>query len=120
MNNYKLLIDTNVFIALEDQAEVAPEVSDMLRTCAQHGVKVFVHSAAVEDIKRDADAGRRRVSLSKIPKFPLLSGIQHPPQAELEARFGPINRPNDLVDVALLYALELGAVDFVITQDHGI
>jgi RimJ/RimL family protein N-acetyltransferase len=120
MDSYKLLIDTHVFIALEDQAEVAPEVSGMVRTCEQHGVRLFVHSAAVDDIKRDRDEQRRRVSLSKIQKYSHLSGIQPPPRAELETRFGPISKSNDAVDVALLYALELGAVDFLVTQDHGI
>jgi ribosomal protein S18 acetylase RimI-like enzyme len=38
----------------------------------------------------------------------------------LEARFGPVHNPNDRVDVALLHALEMGAVDFLITEDRGI
>jgi GNAT superfamily N-acetyltransferase len=92
----------------------------MLRLCGEHGVRVFVHSAAIDDINRDRDSMRRRVSLSKIKKFVALTAIQTPPKSELEARFGLVSKPNDLVDVSLLHALELGAVDFLVTQDHGI
>jgi rRNA-processing protein FCF1 len=120
MSDYKFLIDTNVFIALEDQAEVGPEFSGMLQACGRYGVRVFVHSVAVDDIKRDRDEQRRRISLSKIEKFQILRGIKHPSEAELEAKFGCINSPNDSVDVVLLYALEMGAVDFLVTQDQGI
>src|SRR5271169_3471871 len=120
MSSRKILIDTNVFIALEDQREVAPEFASMLQLCSQHGVRVFVHGAAVADIKRDPDALRRKVSLSKIKKFEHLEGIPEPRNTELTARFGSINNPNDAVDVALLYALELGAVDLLVTQDLGI
>jgi ribosomal protein S18 acetylase RimI-like enzyme/rRNA-processing protein FCF1 len=120
MSGRKILIDTNVFIGLEDQQEVAPELAAMLSACAQHSVRVFVHEASVDDIKRDKDEARRRVSLSKINKFERIDGIPPLPRPVLDARFGAIVRPNDAVDVALLYALEIGAVDFLITEDRGI
>ena len=31
-----------------------------------------------------------------------------------------MNKPNDEVDVALLHALDIGAVDFLVSQDQGI
>ena len=60
----KYLIDTNVFIGLEDHAEVAPNFAALLQLTARYGVGVFVHAAAVDDIQRDRDQARRRVSLS--------------------------------------------------------
>jgi ribosomal protein S18 acetylase RimI-like enzyme len=36
------------------------------------------------------------------------------------ARYGAISKENDEVDVALLHALDLGAVDFLVSQDQGI
>ena len=120
MTGRKLLIDTNVFIGLEDPKEVAPELASMVQLCNQHGVHLFIHEAAVEDITRDRDIRRRKVSLSKINKFESLKGIPKPPEADLVARFGPMPKPNDNVDVALLHALDIGAVDFVVTQDQGI
>jgi len=120
MTDRKLLIDTNVFIGLEDQKEVAPELAGMVAQCNQHSVHIFIHEAALEDIKRDKDAARRRVSISNVNKFEQLKGISTPPKADLIARFGNMPKPNDEVDVALLHALDIGAVDFLVTQDQGI
>lgn len=41
-------------------------------------------------------------------------------QAALEDRYGPLRRPNDVVDATLLHALELGVVDFLVTEDQGL
>ena len=82
--------------------------------------RVFVHERALADIDRDKNAERRAVTRSKIKKFEPLSGIKTPPRDELVARYGAINKDNDEVDAALLYALDLGAVDFLVSQDQGI
>jgi hypothetical protein len=79
--------DPNVFIALEDQKEVTPDVAQMERLCGQYGVRIFVHEAAVDDIKRDPDAARRKISLSKVRKFEQLTKITQPPLADLAASF---------------------------------
>jgi ribosomal protein S18 acetylase RimI-like enzyme len=120
MSGHKVLIDTNVVIELEDHKEVSPIFARFLQLCAQHGVRVFVHERALADIERDKNAERRVVTRSKIKKFEPLSGIKTPPCDELVARYGAIKKDNDEVDVALLYALELGAVDFLVSQDQGI
>jgi rRNA-processing protein FCF1 len=120
MSGHKVLIDTNVIIELEDHKEVSPIFARFLQLCAQHGVRVFVHERALADIDRDKNAERRAVTRSKIKKFETLSGIKSPPHDELVARYGAINKENDEVDVALLYALDLGAVDFLVSQDQGI
>lgn len=120
MSGHKVLIDTNVIIELEDHKEVSPIFARFLQLCAQHGVRIFVHERALADIARDKNADRRAVTRSKIKKFETLSGIKLPPHDELVARYGAINKANDEVDVALLYALELGAVDFLVSQDQGI
>lgn len=120
MSGRKLLIDTNVFIGLEDEREVPPDFATLQQLCAQHGVRIFIHERAAEDIGRDRDTKRRAISLSKIRKFEQLKGVSQPPKAELEAKFGTMPKANDEVDVALLYALDINAVDFLITQDQGI
>lgn len=120
MSGHKVLIDTNVIIELEDHKEVSPIFARFLQLCAQHGVRVFVHERALADIDRDKNAERRAVTRSKIRKFEELSGIKPPPRDELIARYGTINKENDEVDVALLHALDLGAVDFLVSQDQGI
>ena len=120
MSGRKLLIDTNVFIGLEDEREVAPEFATLQQLCAQHSVTIFIHERAAEDIGRDRDAKRRAISLSKIRKFVQLKRVSQPPRADLESRFGLMPKPNDEVDVALLHALDINTVDFLVTQDQGI
>jgi predicted GNAT family N-acyltransferase len=120
MSGRKLLIDTNVFIGLEDEREVAPEFATLQQLCAQHSVRIFIHERAADDIRRDGDAKRRAISLSKIRKFEQLERVSEPPKADLETRFGAMPKPNDEVDVALLHALDINAVDFLVTQDLGI
>lgn len=116
----KYLIDTNVFIGLEDHTEVAPNFAALLQLTARYGVSVFIHAAAIDDIQRDRDPARKRVSLSKIRKFPVIDKVIGLDQAALEARFGGIRKPNDLVDATLLHALEIGVADFLVTQDQGL
>ena len=45
MSGRKLLIDTNVFIGLEDEREVAPEFATLQQLCAQYSVRIFFTSA---------------------------------------------------------------------------
>ncbi|SEK03326.1 Acetyltransferase (GNAT) family protein [Sphingobium sp. AP50] len=120
MSAPRFLIDTNVFIGLEDHAEVAPHFASLQQLAGRHGVEIFVHEAAIDDIRRDKDEARRRVSLSKINKFPVVKKMAGIGQVELEASFGRIRRPNDLVDATLLHALEIGVADFLVTEDQGL
>ena len=107
------LIDTNVFIGLEDHAEVAPDFASLQKLATRHGVGVYVHAAAIDDIKRDNDATRRLVSLSKLAKFQVIAKVIGLDQTALEARYGALRRPNDVVDTTLLHALEIGVADFL-------
>lgn len=120
MSAPRYLIDTNVFIGLEDHAEVAPVFSSLLQLAARHSVGVFVHEAAIDDIRRDKDETRRRVSLSKIQKFPAIKKTVGIDQAALEAKFGRIRKANDLVDATLLHALDMEVADFLVTEDQGL
>jgi len=79
-----------------------------------------VHEAAIDDIKWDRDVARRNISLSKVKKFEQLSKFRQPLKEDLVARFGPMPKPNDAVDVSLLDALAIGAVDFLVSQDQGV
>lgn len=116
----RYLIDTNVFIGLEDHAEVAPVFSSLLQLAARHSVGVFVHEAAIDDIRRDKNEQRQRVSLSKIKKFPVIKKTTGVDQAALEAKFGSIRKANDLVDATLLHALDMEVADFLVTEDQGL
>ena len=114
------LTDTNIIIQLEDDRPVQAEFSEMVRRCYEHGVTLYVHEASEEDINRDRDVKRRAVTLSKIAKFPRISGVPTPPNNVLESRFGAVANDHDRVDVQLLNALDRNIVDFLLTEDLGI
>lgn len=120
MSTQTYLIDTNVIIGLEDHHTVQPAFAALLNIAAKHKVDIMVHEAARDDIQRDKDIARRNISLSKLEKFQLLRKVRGLAQAELELKFGPLGRPNDLVDATLLDSIERGAADFLITEDRGL
>lgn len=116
-NAFKFLIDTNVVIGLEDSSPADARLTELARKCSTHGVRLFVDSAVDDDIQRDRNAERRSVTLSKLARFERLEGTPYPDDAELARRYGAISSDNDLSDVRLLFCLEQGATDFLITQD---
>jgi rRNA-processing protein FCF1 len=120
VSRMKLLIDTNIIIGLEDDREVADHFSAMHRKCSEHGVSLFVHEASKEDIDRDKDVARKRRTLSKIKKFPLLKTSGKPTDAALEKLFGVLKKPNDKVDATLLHSLSKHSIDFLVSEDDGL
>ena len=120
MSTQVYLIDTNVLIGLEDNHTVQPILSEFVSLANKHNIGVYVHEAARDDINRDKDVDRRNISLSKLRKFQILSRVRKLTEDELESRFGPLQNPNDVVDATLLHALDIGASDFVVTEDTGL
>ena len=120
MNGYKILIDTNIIIGLEDDRPVESVFATFARKCSEHGVKLFVHWAARQDLERDKNPVRRRITLSKLEKFQSLRDHPVPERESLVERFGHLSSENDLCDVVQLVAIDIRAVDFFVTQDAGI
>jgi ribosomal protein S18 acetylase RimI-like enzyme len=120
MAGFKILIDTNVVIGLEDARPVEHAFAEIARLCSEHKVDLFIDSATYDDIARDRDAARRAITLSKLAKFQKLRGIPARSEAALLARFGSVNNDNDRSDVRLLVAIDAGAVDFLVTQDNDL
>lgn len=118
MSHPRYLIDTNVFIGLEDDREIDPNFSKFLQLASKHNVNVVVHEAAKDDIARDKDPNRRRISFSKFEKFACISKVRSLTETELAERFGELRKPNDVVDATLLHALSLDVADFLVTEDR--
>jgi len=116
MSEFKLLIDTNVVIGLEDWRPVDKSFAELVRLSNEYGVGLFVDPASYDDVYRDKDLNRQEVTLSKLAKFQKLREIPLPKGAEL----GPINNDNDRCDVRLLAAIQAKATDFLVTQDVGL
>lgn len=120
MRQQSYLIDTNILIGLEDYRAVESAYARFSSLAAAHKVSVYVHEAARDDISRDKNVERRRISLSKIEKYQVLKKRRGLTQADLESEFGPLRKPNDIVDATLLHALKNDVVDFVVSQDKGL
>ena len=120
MNDFKLLIDTNVVIGLEDFQPVQQSLAELVRLSNEHAVGLFVDHANYEDVARDDNAARRLVTQSKLAKFQKLREFPVPDDAGLAARFGSARSENDHSDVRLLAAFDAKAVDFLVTQDNGL
>lgn len=116
----KLLIDTNIIIGLEDAGKTEERFADLLRKCSENDVRVFVHEASKEDIGRDKNADRKAATLSKIAKFQILERVANPSENDLAGKYGRLKNENDIVDAKLLYSLDIGAVDLLITEDDGL
>jgi predicted nucleic acid-binding protein len=120
MAGFKLLIDTNVVIGLEDARPVSESFAEIVRLSNEHKVDLFVDSANYDDVSRDRDPARRAITLSKLAKFQRLRVIPATSEATLVAKFGPLNSENDRSDVRLLAAIEASAADFLVTQDNDL
>jgi ribosomal protein S18 acetylase RimI-like enzyme/rRNA-processing protein FCF1 len=120
MADIKLLIDTNIIIALEDAGEVQASFADLVRKCGENGIRIFVHEASLKDIDRDKNINRRKATHSKIRKFVILKGVATPAKDELTKRFGLLTKPNDLIDASLLAAIDANIVDLLVSEDDGL
>lgn len=118
MSHPRFLIDTNVFIGLEDDGEINPSFSSLLKLASKYESKIYVHDAARDDFARDKDLRRRAVSLSKFEKFESIPKVMGLSSEILSNSFGELRKPNDVVDATLLHTLQLGVVDFLITEDR--
>lgn len=120
MSQQSYLIDTNILIGLEDYHTVEDAYAKFYNLAAAHKVDIFVHEAAKDDIARDKNVKRRTISLSKIAKYRVLGKRRGLTKDDLDQEFGPLKKPNDVVDATLLHALEADAADFLVTQDRGL
>jgi predicted GNAT family N-acyltransferase len=119
----KCLIDTNILIGVEGptQNQIIDAVFGEFSTlCQKHGVALYCHPASIDDINRDKNQDRKRSTLSRIGKYPILEKLPQISTEVLEKKFGGIHKPNDFVDCSLLYALSLNIVEFLVSEDEGV
>jgi len=123
MPQTRFLIDTNIVVHLEDNKVIDPVYSTLSSLCHKHKVSLYVHDASIKDIERDKDLERKKIILTKLKKFSPIRTVLNPEidtRETLVTKFGKLPKDNDLVDVELLSSLEVGVVDFLITEDLGI
>ncbi|GMO15526.1 MAG: hypothetical protein Pg6A_01660 [Termitinemataceae bacterium] len=121
MNNFNVLIDTNIIIPLEDTARTLDvRLAEIRRICSENSVVIKIHPEQQQDLLRDKDESRRAIVMSRKEQY---SEIQQPPlweTDELNSFAITQSNENDKVDNSLLCAVYKNAVRFLITEDKEI
>jgi L-amino acid N-acyltransferase YncA len=116
----RILIDTNVYIALEPFAGQMEKglqpAARLLRLAAEQGHKLFVHPAVVDDLKQGTDPKRTAQRLAELSKFMMLDEGPIPSSLTKAVGASP-ESSNDHRDLRLLAALANRAVTYLVTED---
>jgi len=121
----RLLIDTNVLIALEpvtlgDREKGLANAAELNRLASGQGHQLCVHPETARELGRDRDEARAGIRGQLLGKYNEL-GSPPPITAHIENVLGRVEiGSHDWVDHALLAAVFGDAVDFLITEDRGI
>ncbi|KJL45763.1 hypothetical protein [Microbacterium trichothecenolyticum] len=114
------LIDSNVVIAAEpfngQLEELQPVVSSFMRLAAEHGHRVYVHPATLDDLQETTDPKHRAQNIAAYGKYAALGELPLPQQV-LDV-FPTPRSSNDERDARILAALDAGAVHFLVTNDQ--
>ncbi len=116
----RILIDTNIFIQLEDSnKEIANEFAEFHKVSMKH-CQLRIHPKSREDIERDLDVKRKNEMLSRIKKYEELESPPEPPIDFLKEINCNVSNPRDLVDAYILYALRQNCIAVLISEDAGL
>ena len=115
----KILLDTNILIALEDPIPTSHPVATFSKLCEAHNLQRFICRANFLDVFQDKDRNRLETMRSKLWKFPELDSLPYT-DTRLEEIFGPNNTDNDYRDMKLLAYLLDNVVDFLVSEDDAL
>ncbi len=117
----RILIDTNILIPLEDSSKILDDsLSELFRLAHKNRHEILVHPASFEDIEKDRDEKRKKISFSRIRKYPVLEGSPKPKDLELNGLGLSETTKNDHIDNLILYAVFKDAVNILVTEDRAI
>ncbi|MDT4288836.1 hypothetical protein RO575_04655 [Methylomonas sp. MO1] len=116
----RILLDTNIFIPLEDSSiGMNGAIAELNRlTVSKH--QLLIHPGTAIDLFRDKNEDRKQKILSRLHKY---SQLESPPiflEGEEEPLFGCPKKENDSIDNLILLAVHKNCVHWLITQDEGI
>lgn len=115
----KVLFDTNILIELEQPGTVLPDdLAEMVRLSRELGYEIVLHPGQVEDFRRDGDANRRDVQLSRIRQHPELPNPPEPTREDLAKLGWTEANDNDRIDNLLLFAIKRSAASILVTEDR--
>jgi hypothetical protein len=116
----RVLLDTNIFIPLEDTALDCDSQLATLHRLSQLKLELLIHPESKKDIARDKNELRRKAMLSRLKKYRLLDSPLTLAADEEIKLFGVPRKENDTVDNRILFALLKDCVHLLVTYDRGI
>ncbi len=118
----RILLDTNIIIPLEDSSRALhASFGDFVRLANIHKHTLLVHPSSLDDIERDPDEERQKISLSRFRKYTLLTPPPEPPsEEELTTYDLTQSNDNDRVDNEILFSIYRDAANILITEDRGL
>lgn len=116
-----ILLDTNIFIPLEDTNRILhSSFAELRKRSMEQQHCLYIHPMQIDDINRDKNQERRKIVLSRLRQY---SQIKNPPilsDQECNELGLSQSNDNDKVDNHVLFALYRGAVHLLVTNDEGI
>lgn len=116
----RILLDTNIFIPLEDSSIDIDEALTELNRMISGKHQLLVHPATATDLANDKDKDRRKKILARLNKYPKLESPPTFSEGEEEALMGMPKKENDQVDNLILLAVHKNCVHWLVTRDEGI
>lgn len=118
----RILIDTNVLIYREDNHVIQESVIELLKNINDISeLKLLVHPSSFRDLSNDKNNSRRNIIQSKVKTYSSLESYPSPAEDNtFLSKYQCNKKPNDQIDILLLYSVYKDAVDFLITEDRGI
>ncbi len=117
----RILIDTNIFIPLEDSSTVLDEsFSELVRLANENKHQLLAHPSSIDDIERDKDNDRKNISLSRIRKYPLIEDPPVPDENDISALGLKNHNANERVDNEILFSIYKDAADILVSEDRGV
>jgi rRNA-processing protein FCF1 len=101
----RILLDTNIFIPLEDSSIDIDETLTELNRMVSGKHQLLVHPATAIDLAKDKNTERRRKILARLNKYPKLESPPDFFEGEEEALMGLPKKDNDQVDNLILLAV---------------
>jgi predicted nucleic acid-binding protein len=115
----RILLDTNIIIPLEDSSKTLGEsFAELVRLSNENNHFLLVHPSSKNDIERDSNEERKKISLSRLSKYSFLETPPIPTRKDLDELSLKEADDNDRVDNFILYAIYRDAANILVTEDR--
>lgn len=116
----RILLDTNIFIPLEDSSvNISNALADLNRIASRKHL-LLIHPATAIDLNRDKDENRKHKIIARLNKYQYLESPPEFAEGEEEALLGSPKNDNDRIGNIILLAVKKNCVHWLVTQDEGI